>query len=522
MAKYYYDKYTVLYDCNIVKNNSYEYNTETEWTVYTSYTKHCDTKTFSGAGQSGFRKLKEAYSDGFRYFLNTNRVLVFIPPYNGKYYFTCDEYIVGDDMPIRGSYITTVVAEDGTYPANGRHSDGYWYVKGSLSIPPSMPSSITVPAIVKGGESLSISWGTGSGATRYHLERSVNGGAYSQIYSGSNRSYTDTITKGWNTVAYRVRAYNSDGYSGYTTSPTRNVINNIPPSISGQDSNLGDKNLGFVISYQVDDVDAGDSLVVTEKLNGSTIKTINGAPRKQELEIEITNATLFSLPLNSENTIEIKVDDGQGGIAYRRYTFRRTNTAPIIDGQDEDLGQKLEPFSIDFSASDNEGNTIIVKTYLDGIKKEKYQVEDGATNTFTISNKDWYKLGIGTHSIKIEAIDEHGATAIRNYTFSRYDDKIQFTLKSSIETDIAATKILVTPTWAIPIGATAKVEVCNNGYDEVPTWEDITSQVVTGKHYIFINDVKTADKWGIDIRFTVEKGTATEECVIHGFGGAFE
>ncbi|MBU5313446.1 hypothetical protein KQI38_15600 [Tissierella carlieri] len=403
-----------------------------------------------------------------------------------------------------------------------KNADGYLHLLKYIPEPPSIPSSISVPSTIKGGEIINISWGSSSGASSYYLERSVNGGSWASIYSGGTRSYTDTISKSWNTVAYRVRAYNSDGFSGYTTSPTRTVINNTPPTISGSDSNLGDKNLGFVISYQVDDADVSDTLIVTEKLNGSTIKTINGAPRKQNLETEITNETLFSLPLNSENTVEIKVDDQKGGIAYRRYTFRRTNTAPIIDGQDEDLGQKSESFSIDFSVTDNEGNTITVKTYLDGIKKEEYQVEDGATNTFTISSDDWYKLGIGNHSIKIEAIDEHGATAIRNYTFTRYDDKIKFTLKNPIETDMAATKILVTPTWVIPIGANAKVEVCNNGYDEVSTWEDITSQVSTGKHYIFTNDVKTADKWGIDIRFTIEKGTATEECIIYGFGGAFE
>ncbi|CAK7083764.1 hypothetical protein [Tissierella sp.] len=403
----------------------------------------------------------------------------------------------------------------------------FWVYRELPNKAPAIPSFISVPTTVNGGSKLSISWGSSSDVddnlSGYKLERSVNGGSWTRVYSGSSRSYIDTITKGWNTVAYRVCAYDSEGaHSGYTTSANRTVINNTAPTISGTDSNLGDKNLGFVISYQVDDMDAGDSLVVTEKLNGLTIKTINGAPRKQDLEIEITNGTLYSLSLNSENTIEIKVDDQKGGIAYRRYTFRRTNTAPIISNEDQNLGQKIEPFSIDFSASDNEGNVITIKTYLDGIKKEEYQVEDGATNTFTISSEDWYRLGIGNHSIKIEAIDEHGAIAIRNYTFTRYDDKIKFTLKNPIETDIAATKILVTPTWAIPIGANAKVEVCNNGYDEEPTWEDITSQVSTGKHYMFINDVKTADKWGIDIRFTIEKGTATEECVIYGFGGAFE
>ncbi|MSU03202.1 hypothetical protein [Tissierella pigra] len=391
---------------------------------------------------------------------------------------------------------------------------------------PTTPS-ITVPTTVRGGETLSITWGastdTDGNLSGYILERSVNGAAYTQIYKGANRSFTDSITRGWNTVAYRVKAYDSEGAeSGYTTSATRTVINNTAPSINGQDSNLGDKNLGFVISYQVDDIDAGDSLVVTEKLNNSTLRTINGAPRRQQLEIEITNEMLFNLGLNSTNTIEIKVDDQQGGIAYRRFTFRRTNSAPTIDGQDKDLGKKTEPFSIDFSVSDNEGNAITVKTYLNNILKEEYQAIDGATNTFTISSEDWYKLKIGQHNIRIEARDEHGATAVRNYTFTRYDDKIQFTLKTPIETDIMGTKILVTPTWTIPAGATAKVEACNNAFDEVPTWEDITSQVNISRHYNFTNDVKTADKWGINIKVSIEKGTATEECIINGFGGAFE
>ena len=82
---------------------------------------------------------------------------------------------------------------------------------------------VAVPSTLEGGKSYSISWGSGSGASSYRLDRSVNGGAYSQIYSGSSRSYTDTILSTWNTVTYRVRAYNTDGYSSYITSPTRTV-----------------------------------------------------------------------------------------------------------------------------------------------------------------------------------------------------------------------------------------------------------------------------------------------------------
>lgn len=361
---------------------------------------------------------------------------------------------------------------------------------------------------------------------------SYNSGGYSGTLSrislkeGPLQDIGDYLLKDWTaTYSGTVTKPSSDTRTYtyyYQYDVTIEYIANSAPTIDGIDSNLGDKNVGFIISYQVDDVDAADSLEVTEKLNNTILRTINGAPRNQQLEIEITNEILFSLPLKSENSIEIKVDDRQGNIAYRRYNFRRTNTAPIISNQDEDLGQKLEPFSIDFSVSDMEGNPITVITYLNTILKEEYQAEDSATNTFTISKEDWYKLGIGQHSIKIEAIDEHGATAIRNYTFTRYDDKIQFTLKAPIETDIMATKILVTPTWTIPAGAVAKVEACNNAYDDIPTWEDITSQVLISRHYNFTNDIKTAAKWGINIRFTIEKGTATEQCIINGFGGAFE
>jgi len=113
-----------------------------------------------------------------------------------------------------------------TRPANEIYSvDGWLYIEKYEPTPPSTPSSISVPTTIKGGESITISWGSSSGATSYRLQRSVNGGTWTQIYSGSSRSYTDTITKGWKTVAYRVRAYNSDGYSDYITSPTRTVIN---------------------------------------------------------------------------------------------------------------------------------------------------------------------------------------------------------------------------------------------------------------------------------------------------------
>ena len=145
---------------------------------------------------------------------------------------------------------------------------------------PSAPPSIAVPNDVKGGSTLVISWTAASDSdgnlSGYILERSTDGGsAYTQVYKGNALTYTDTITKGWSTVMYRVKAYDSyNAQSGYTTSTKRTVDNNTTPTITTSSAaNLGTKSSGFTISYSVDDKDAGDTLTVTEKLDGTTKRT---------------------------------------------------------------------------------------------------------------------------------------------------------------------------------------------------------------------------------------------------------
>lgn len=113
-------------------------------------------------------------------------------------------------------------------------------------------------------------------------------------------------------------------------------------------------------------------------------------------------------------------------------------------------------------------------------------------------------------------------TSVRVFSFSKKETVIKFELAAPEETDAAATKVLVTPTWKIE-GAVAKVEACNNGFDAVPTWEDITAMVQINRVYNFTNKTKTASKWGVNIRFTITKNEGFEgEVSISGFGGAYE
>lgn len=304
-------------------------------------------------------------------------------------------------------------------------SDGCYTV--IYNTAPTVPASITVPTTVEGGQTLTIQWGastdTDGNLSGYKLERSVGGGSWSQIYSGTARSYTDTITFGWTTVAYRVRAYDAAGaHSGYKTSDTRTVHNNRAPVISGTDRNLGS----------------------------------------------------FS------------------------------SSAP----------------STTYNVTDADGDTVAVKVYLDGTLKQSFNATLGTNYTLNFSAADWKKVLNGAHTWKVTADDGNGGTATRTITFTKAVTSIAFTTDVMTADDMP-TKAIVNMKGNVPAGATLKIEICNNGNDASPTWEDITQKVQLGQKHFFTNKTKTASSWGVALRVTVNKGTATETCYITQIGGNF-
>lgn len=199
---------------------------------------------------------------------------------------------------------------------------------------PSAPPSIAVPNDVKGGSTLVISWTAASDSdgnlTGYILERSTDGGsAYTQVYKGNALTYTDTITKGWATVMYRVKAYDSyNAQSGYTTSTKRTVDNNTAPTITTSSAaSLGTKSSGFTVSYSVDDVDASDTLTVTEKLDGTTKRTYT-ATRKTTNSFAVTGE-YFQKITNGSHTMTVTVTDGKATVT-KTFTFTKAVTAASI------------------------------------------------------------------------------------------------------------------------------------------------------------------------------------------------
>jgi hypothetical protein len=294
---------------------------------------------------------------------------------------------------------------------------------------PTAPDSINVPSSVRGGESLTVTWGASTDAdgnlSGYILERQVDGGSWTQIYKGINKTYTDTITFGWESVAYRVKAYDSaNAMSGYTTSATRTVVNNTAPTIDGSDGDLGTKTGAFAQTYVVTDPDNGQTITVTEK--------------------------------------------------------------------------------------------------IDDTEKRSFTATSGQSYSFNVTAAEWIKLLNGSHTLTITAADNYGGSAVRTYTFTKNETEIELTLATPLAADDMITKAIMSVTRQIPAGAEFTVEVCNNGNDDSPTWEDVTQAVNSGSKFFLSNTTKTASAWGFNFRIKVKRNGAEGDCFISSVGGNFE
>ena len=291
---------------------------------------------------------------------------------------------------------------------------------------PSQPATLAVPTIY-GGKSNSISWSKvtdpdGDSVT-YQLECSVNGGAYSQIYSGAATTYNHLVTFGTTSITYRVKATDPSGASSaYTTSATKTVINNNAPVISGSDANLGVKSSGFTGTYTITDAN-NNAVTVTESIDGIQIRSLV--------------ATL------------------------------------------------------------------------------------GQTITYGITGTTWLALANGSHTLTIRATDGIDTT-VRTYTFTKLVNSFSIRNSTPWSSSTMPSRIMVVITRNLPSEATFKVEVCNNGYDASPTWEDATDAVKSGLIHVFTNKTKTASNWGVVVRVAVGRNGATGACYISAIGGNFE
>lgn len=177
------------------------------------------------------------------------------------------------------------------------------------------------------------------------------------------------------------------------------------------------------------------------------------------------------------------------------------NSNPTISGEDTDLGSLTEPPSFEFTVNDADSqDSLIITEYIDDIAVKRIEdAEREKPYVFSLSKAQFYGLGNGQHTMKIVVADSLGGTAERIITFSRSISGIEY-ICGPFETDVPAEKILLSLSYIADV-SNFSVYVCNNGFDDVPSWEEAGLVI---KH-IFSNQSKTAEKWGVAVKVVISK-----------------
>lgn len=274
---------------------------------------------------------------------------------------------------------------------------------------PTAPTSISVPGSANKGGSVAVSWVASTDAesnlSGYTLQRSVNGGGFTQVYQGANTSYTDTAPTNADTLQYRVQAYDAMGAtSGWTTSdqfpvygvPTLSVS---PMVMQGQQATINWSAIEGADSYTLQRKSSADA---------DWTQVYSGA----NLSYTETVGTWTSL----QYRVQAVFDGTPGGWATSDPIQIVSASALVISGQDGDLGTLVNdvPYSI---SSDQTSPTIDVTVEVNGGEYASFQATSGQT----------YKVGVldlptGTGSIVITASTEVSSSPVsvtRTWTYSK-------------------------------------------------------------------------------------------------------
>ena len=107
------------------------------------------------------------------------------------------------------------------------------------------------------------------------------------------------------------------------------VSTNTAPAINASSTSLGEKNAPFSFAYTVTDAD-GDTLTVTEKLDGKTAKTRTGVASGTALTFEQTaSAAGFQKILNGNHTITVEVSDGKETVSTSATFTKAVHAASV-------------------------------------------------------------------------------------------------------------------------------------------------------------------------------------------------
>lgn len=353
---------------------------------------------------------------------------------------------------------------------------------------PSTPSSLTVPSTIGGGQTVTISWGSSTdpdgNLSGYQLEHSTDGGVtWQQVYQGTALTTTETVIAGTERIRWRVRAYDNYGVtSSWRTSSDVTVINNQPPTVPASPITITPSALSVgmaaVITWGASSDPDGDNFEY------SLERSVDNTTSYQQIYRGTNRNYTDTVGSWSSVTYRVRAIDSHGNASgYLTASTKSVsaNNPPTITCSYEDgadLGTKSAVFSFTYSVNDsNSADTLTVKEFVDGVEKKSFTATRNQNYTFnfqTGSNVSyWQNVLNGSHTIKISVTDGK-VTVSRSFTFLKSVDACLITLKTPISaaTGKKVDTAIVSFCADVPEGGITSVQVCSNGDQASPTWED--------------------------------------------------
>ena len=276
---------------------------------------------------------------------------------------------------------------------------------------PGAPESITVPETVYGGKETEISWAAASdpdgNLSGYILERQTDGGSWSQRYKGAGLSYADTVPFGTASVCYRVKAYDVENLSsGYTTSPTRSVVNapDVPVLTVPE---LAMEGQTVPVSWTAATHATGYTLERKASTDADWTQVYSGQALSSSETAGAWTAVQYRVKATGEEADSAWATSGEIPVV--------SASALVISGQDGDLGTLVN--DVPYSVSSDTGNQISLELRVNGALWTALEVSSGYAQSIPVID---LPTGAGTIDILATVQASTGAvSAARAWTYTK-------------------------------------------------------------------------------------------------------
>ncbi len=355
---------------------------------------------------------------------------------------------------------------------------------------------------------------------------SIYGGTYSSYAEfWGERVYvinTQGTTSYGNVSASTSGAYPENSYSGSYWYVSKGSDTIDPVSVSYSSSIQGGQTVAITINPSTGNIYGGTIKYKVEyQLNGGSWKVANSGTTSKNLSILVPAGTqTFRARATASDNMGFTSTTAVTGATVSVVN----NAAPVISCGASNLGEIAEPFSVTYSVSDEDGDTMTITEKIDGTTIRSYSAPSGSSGeqTFNPSALQWLTTLNGSHTATITADDGKGGVTTHSISFTRAVYTMSVTLEEPMETDAAITKCVVNIARNLPVDAEWSLLVTNNAFDPDPVWEDITQYVKNGWNWVFENQTVTSGRYGFNFKLTCARGASGQGGSVDTISGGFE